>query len=105
MFINYHQLSTVVICVAVSYVYIDEEDVLNLGIKGFRMERSHLMSRLKGKKNELRKKEDLSVGHDFKIALVERQIAQMTGAMSPENRAELKKEIEALKVRTNYISD
>ena len=78
---------------------------MNLGIKGFRMERYHLMRRLKGKKNELRKKEDLSVGHDFKIALVERQIAQMTGAMSPENRAELKKEIEALKVRTNYISD
>lgn len=80
-------------------LFIAEEDLITLSVKGFRMERSNLMSRLKGKKTELRKKEDLSVAHDFKIAQLERQIAQMTGALSPDNRAELKKELEVLKVR------
>ena len=61
------------------------------------------MSRIKGKKTELRKKEDLSVANDFKIAQLERQIAQLTGAMSPENRMELKKELEGLKVKSTTI--
>ena len=53
-----------------------------LSVKGFQMERSNLMSRLKGKNIELRKKEDFSLANYFKIAQLKRQIAQMIGALS-----------------------
>ena len=63
-----------------------EEEILSTAIKGLRIERTGLMRKLKDKRSALVKKEDLGAAADFKIAELEREIAILTGGMSPENR-------------------
>ncbi len=75
----------------------DELGVVRMRTKAFALERDRASEAIAGHKGELAKKEELAAANDFKISQLERRIAKMKGTMSPENRAELKKELDALK--------
>ena len=75
----------------------DEMNFLRIRVKGLRIEKQNLASRLTSKSAELAKKEDLSVAHDYRIAQLERSIAERKGSLRPENGAELKMELKSLK--------
>jgi chromosome segregation ATPase len=75
----------------------DEVAIVKMKTKAFVLERARGATIVKDQNENLAKREEVAAANDFKIAELERQLSKMKGTISPENRAELKRELEGLK--------
>ncbi len=58
---------------------------------------SFSLRRIKVKKDELSKKEEVAVTLDYRLSQLERELKELKGQASKENRAEMRRELAALK--------
>ena len=74
-----------------------EVQIMDSEIKGMAIQESGLRASIKKLKDSIRKKEDISVTCDHRIAELERQVNIIKGKELPNNYTELREEKEALK--------
>ncbi len=81
-----------------------EEEAVGLEVYSLRTEKSNLSKRIKATKEELVKKEDVAVTSNYRIIKLEREIAELKGEASAQQKSDLKSDLAALKIQLDESS-
>ena len=78
----------------------------NLRIQGLALEIKNISKKTLSTRIDLSKKEDIAIANNYKLAQIERELAQIRGTQADINRAKLKENIEQSKLELeNRLSD